>query len=366
MTAAPPALTLRTARRLAPAPAGWPGPRGGRRRHRPRVRTCNRHAKSQAAGHDGGGGTRTIAHGSSPRCQRNTLILAADDALPDRQHAAGRDRAREGIGFRARGEVLPGRRHDQFRLRASPRSTASIPCWRQWRNADMVLSLHGEVTDPAVDMFDRERVFVDTLLARIVRDFPGPQGRAGAHHDARGRGRSCARRTAQHRRHDHAAASPVVAQRAVRGRHPAALLLPADPQARDASRRRWSRQRPRATRATSSAPTPRRTRGTPRRTRAGAPAAIRRRWRSSSTPRRSRTANALDRLEAFASRFGAEFYGLPRNADTVTLERTEWDVPAELPVRRRTHRAAAGGRADALAAAHVGPRASIDAPDGVK
>jgi dihydroorotase len=37
----------------------------------------------------------------------------------------------------------------------------------------MVLCLHGEVTDPAVDMFDRERVFVDTLLARIVRDFPG-------------------------------------------------------------------------------------------------------------------------------------------------------------------------------------------------
>ena len=37
----------------------------------------------------------------------------------------------------------------------------------------MVLSLHGEVTDADVDMFDRERVFVDTLLARIVRDFPG-------------------------------------------------------------------------------------------------------------------------------------------------------------------------------------------------
>jgi dihydroorotase len=37
----------------------------------------------------------------------------------------------------------------------------------------VVLSLHGEVTDPAVDMFDRERVFVETLLTRIVRDFPG-------------------------------------------------------------------------------------------------------------------------------------------------------------------------------------------------
>ena len=37
----------------------------------------------------------------------------------------------------------------------------------------VVLCLHGEVTDPDVDMFDRERVFVDTLLQRIVREFPG-------------------------------------------------------------------------------------------------------------------------------------------------------------------------------------------------
>src|SRR3982750_433067 len=36
----------------------------------------------------------------------------------------------------------------------------------------VVLCLHGEVTDPEVDMFDRERVFVDTLLSRITRDFP--------------------------------------------------------------------------------------------------------------------------------------------------------------------------------------------------
>ena len=47
------------------------------------------------------------------------------------------------------------------------------PALAAMERAGMVLSLHGEVTDAAVDMFDRERVFVDTLLARIVRDFPG-------------------------------------------------------------------------------------------------------------------------------------------------------------------------------------------------
>ena len=35
------------------------------------------------------------------------------------------------------------------------------------------LLVHGEVTDADVDMFDRERVFVERVLARIVRDFPG-------------------------------------------------------------------------------------------------------------------------------------------------------------------------------------------------
>ena len=42
-------------------------------------------------------------------------------------------------------------------------------------------------------------------------------------------------------------------------------------------------------------------------------------------------AGALDKLEDFASRFGAAFYGLPRNPDRITLEREEWAVPATLP-----------------------------------
>ena len=41
-------------------------------------------------------------------------------------------------------------------------------------------------------------------------------------------------------------------------------------------------------------------------------------------------AGALDRLEAFASFHGADFYGLPRHADTLTLRRESWPVPANL------------------------------------
>ncbi|MBL0143421.1 MAG: dihydroorotase [Betaproteobacteria bacterium] len=45
---------------------------------------------------------------------------------------------------------------------------------------------------------------------------------------------------------------------------------------------------------------------------------------------------ALDRLEGFASRFGPDFYGLPRNTATVTVEKQAWEVPADYPFGAQT------------------------------
>ncbi len=42
-------------------------------------------------------------------------------------------------------------------------------------------------------------------------------------------------------------------------------------------------------------------------------------------------AGALERLEGFASHHGPDFYGLPRNSDTITLVKQEWKVPANYP-----------------------------------
>jgi len=42
-------------------------------------------------------------------------------------------------------------------------------------------------------------------------------------------------------------------------------------------------------------------------------------------------AGALDKLEGFASFYGADFYGLPRNTEQITLVRESWKVPASLP-----------------------------------
>ena len=42
-----------------------------------------------------------------------------------------------------------------------------------------------------------------------------------------------------------------------------------------------------------------------------------------------KTTGALDRLEGFASFHGADFYGLPRATERVTLRREPWTLPAE-------------------------------------
>ncbi|MBS7661451.1 dihydroorotase [Pseudomonas lalucatii] len=46
--------------------------------------------------------------------------------------------------------------------------------------------------------------------------------------------------------------------------------------------------------------------------------------------------NALDQLEGFASQHGPDFYGLPRNSETITLVREEWRAPASLPFGEQT------------------------------
>ena len=43
------------------------------------------------------------------------------------------------------------------------------------------------------------------------------------------------------------------------------------------------------------------------------------------------TAGALDKLEGFASFHGPDFYGLPRNAGSVTLRRETWQLPERVP-----------------------------------
>ncbi len=193
----------------------------------------------------------------------------------------------------------------------------------------LVLSLHGEVTDADVDVFDRERVFVDRALPRLVRDFPGLRivlehvtTREAAAFVAEAPSRVAATITPQHLLWSRNAML-------VGGIRPHYYCLPI--LKRESHRRALveaaTSGSPKFFLGTDSAPHARATKehacGC-----AGcysAPHAL------ELYAEAFEDAGALDRLEGFASLHGAAFYGLPPHGDTVTLVREPWRVPAELP-----------------------------------
>ena len=193
----------------------------------------------------------------------------------------------------------------------------------------LVLSLHGETPNRDVDIFDRERVFVERSLAPIVRDFPALRivlehitTAEAAAFVAAAPANVAATITPQHLLYSrnallaggirpHLYCLPILKRES----HREALVTAA------------ISGNPKFFLGTDSAPHARHTKedacGC-----AGcysAPVAL---------PLYAEAfdnAAALDRLEGFASHFGADFYGLPRNADKVTLRRESWTVPAEYP-----------------------------------
>jgi dihydroorotase len=193
----------------------------------------------------------------------------------------------------------------------------------------LVLSLHGEVTDADVDVFDRERVFVDRALPRLVRDFPGLRivlehvtTSEAAAFVAEAPSRVAATITPQHLLWSRNAML-------VGGIRPHYYCLPI--LKRESHRRALvdaaTSGSPKFFLGTDSAPHARATKehacGC-----AGcysAPHAL------ELYAEAFEDAGALDRLEGFASLHGAAFYGLPPHGDTVTLVREPWRVPAELP-----------------------------------
>jgi dihydroorotase len=203
------------------------------------------------------------------------------------------------------------------------------PALAAMERAGLVLSLHGEVTDAEVDMFDRERVFVDTLLARIVRDFPGLRivlehitTREAAAFVREAQTRIGATITPQHLLwsrnalfaggiRPHYYCLPILK----RETHREALVAAA------------TSGNPRFFLGTDSAPHARHTKENA----CGCAGCYSAHAALELYAEAFESADALERLEGFASRFGADFYGLPRNTDKITLERAPWNVPAEYP-----------------------------------
>jgi dihydroorotase len=202
------------------------------------------------------------------------------------------------------------------------------PALAAMQEHDLPLLVHGEVTAPGVDIFDRERVFLETVLGDIVRRFPrlrivvehastreavefvaaaGPLVAATitAHHLLYNRGALFAGGF-----RPHYYCLPVLK----REEHRAALLRAA------------TSANPKFFLGTDSAPHARASKETPC-GHAGiysAHAAI------ELYAEAFEQAGALDRLEGFASSHGAAFYGLPRNTGSITLRKEAWAVPGEV------------------------------------
>ena len=191
------------------------------------------------------------------------------------------------------------------------------------------LLVHGEVTDPEVDIFDREAVFIERVMAPLRRDFPELKvvfehitTQDAADYVSASDAHTAATITAHHLLYNRNALF-------VGGLRPHYYCLPVlkKERHRQALLRAATSGSPKFFLGTDSAP---HAAAMKEQSVCGAgcytaPAAL------ELYAEAFEAAGALDRLEAFASFHGADFYGLPRHRDTVTLRREPWTLPETLP-----------------------------------
>src|SRR5690606_34023536 len=190
---------------------------------------------------------------------------------------------------------------------------------------DVPLLVHGEVTTPGVDVFDREKVFIDTVMSDIVRRFPGL--RVVFEHITTGDAAAFVRDsgpnigatiTAHHRLYNRNA----IFQGGIRPHYYCLPVLKRE-QHREALIAAATGESNKFFLGTDSAPHPRHDKETA----CGCAGCFTAHAAIELYAEAFEQAGALDRLEAFASFNGADFYGLPRNEERITLVRAPWQVP---------------------------------------
>jgi dihydroorotase len=194
---------------------------------------------------------------------------------------------------------------------------------------DLVLQVHGEVTDPAVDVFDRESRFIDEVLAPTATRFPRLRivfehitTRAAAQFVVGSRPGIAATITPQHLLMNRNA----LFAGGIRPHHYCLPVLKSEAD-REALLRAIASGDRRFFLGTDSAP---HARGA-KEAACGCAGIFSAHGALELYAEAFDAAGALDRLEAFASEHGADFYGLPRNTDTLTLVKTPWEVPQSYP-----------------------------------
>jgi dihydroorotase len=215
------------------------------------------------------------------------------------------------------------------------------PTLEAMQREGLPLLVHGEVTDPDVDVFDREAVFIDRVLVPLRRDLPALKivmehvtTKEGAQYVAGAEPGIAATVTPQHLLYNRNA----IFLGGLRTHYYCLPVLK-------------SEEHRRALVAAVASGSPRFFLGTD-----SAPHAAHLKEQASGHAgcytalsalelyaEAFEQAGALDKLEAFASFHGADFYGLPRNTGTVTLKRESWTLPETVPFGEATLKPLRGG-----------------------
>lgn len=199
------------------------------------------------------------------------------------------------------------------------------PALEAMQRVGMPLLIHGEVTDPDVDIFDREKIFIDRIFAPLTRDFPALKTvfehitTADAADFVLASGPNVAATVTPHHL--------LINRNAIftGGIRPHFYCLPVAKREahRLAVRRAATSGSSRFFLGTDSAPhTVER-----KQSACGCAGIFNAPYALESYATAFEQEGALDRLEAFASENGPRFYGLPLNEGTVTLERVDVEVP---------------------------------------
>ena len=191
------------------------------------------------------------------------------------------------------------------------------------------LLVHGEVTDPEVDVFDREAVFIERVLMPTIRDFPALKvvlehitTQDAVEYVRAAPATIAATITTHHLLYNRNA----IFQGGIRPHYYCLPILKREHH-RQALIRAATSGDPKYFLGTDSAPHPRQGKETA----CGCAGCYTAHAALELYAEAFESAGALDKLEAFASFHGPDFYGLPRNTKTLTLLRQPTSVPDRFP-----------------------------------
>jgi dihydroorotase len=212
--------------------------------------------------------------------------------------------------------------------------TKAYPAIAAMEEAGMPLLLHGEVVDPDVDVFDREAVFIERHLARLMNDFPRLKivlehitTRQAAEFVAAAPSSVAATVTVHHLLYNRNA----MFKGGIRPHLYCLPVLKREPHRRALIAAAISGN-PKFFLGTDSAPHA----VGAKEAACGCAGIYSAHAAIELYAEAFEDAGALDKLEAFASFYGADFYGLPRHTDTITLKRESWDAPSSLALGNET------------------------------